>query len=121
MSDIINCPNCSVIERQIRAVLDCFVHQSFDLAHNKVPMVECYLESRYSVYNAEQSCEFRLQCVQHNCILLSVKVVLILTESSINQVPLISGEIFANGEKIRASEHVCLFSLVAYTTGTIRS
>ena len=67
-------------------------------------MVECYLECRFSVgcvsVNAEQSCQFRLQCVPYYCILISVKVVLKLTEGSINQVPLILGEEVANGEKI---------------------
>ena len=56
--------------------------------------------------DAEQSCEFTLQCVQHDCILISVKMVLILAEGSIDQVPLIRGEILADGQEVGACEHV---------------
>ena len=56
--------------------------------------------------NAEQSRKFRLQCVQHDCILISVKMVLILAESGVDEVPLIRGEILADGQEIGACEHV---------------
>ena len=47
--------------------------------------------------------------VIRRCLLVCVVVVLILTESSIDQVPLIRGEVLADGQEVGACCHVGVF------------